>query len=360
MSVIPAPEAHSSETFASNVTGKVYHFRRPRNTQASARFMQLPAELRTTILCTLLKSPRAIAWFPSEEGFKLGISAQVVATCQLLHKEASSILYGQNTLRLAFLYKGSDAVLTCLVMGTYVTLVDDPAALPTENYDLLSFAQKNPDSTQFKKYYAALSRIQNVRVEGSFFSEDAVFTTCKVLQPLLQGKNVIFATKVNYPQNLKDGDVDMWQRTCLRSCHILRCREITFEGCKSDCSSLVQEITTSKDPSKDLFTLWKKMHDCVSVLGCIGGEPFDDHPDRAEQLRTMRHAVYGGDAPTVHDCVAKLLKQAAAWEQRWASQETAEAKAQHDREIEMNEANVARVSDLLIEASSMANEGEEL
>ncbi|KAK5947054.1 hypothetical protein PMZ80_001200 [Knufia obscura] len=351
-----AIQSNSSRELEWKITGRAYRFSQPCQSQSASRLLQLPPELRIKILRMLLRSSAPLAPLLEEkqkpdERHSFDLSGQVLATCQVLHKDASMILYKENILTIKVVPADQDWGLECYVVDARMDLVHEPHDLPLTEYDLLSIARSSNPKTHFEECYEGLSQISNVRVilQPAYATRDIAFITCMVLQDLLRGKNVTFMTKISKHAKHDKSEDGTW----LLPCRMLRCQHIIFEGHEESCEALVQEVTSSDEPPKDLFLLWTRTIQCVGKLPKVNGQSFD-HGDRAmyKFFPRLRSAVFVRDAPTAHNCVTEILKEAIIWNRRYAKQEKAEAKTRYVHRLEMIEALKQCSADVLVETNT--------
>lgn len=332
-------ENDSSET--SGQPGQVTRFSQPYNSQSASRLMQLPAELYLKVLRLVLRHPGYLKPLPIEQSHGsccvadtvpiVELSAQLLATCQSVYKQAWPVLYGDNTLRV-ICQSVSPHYHSCYVLGAGIELHCSADDMPAEGYDLLSLARRcaNDDwlTRRFAKHYGGLSKIQNIELSVGHSLTEEIFIACRAVWELVQRKNVMLKLlPKNTGFNLEDArDLDAFQCSeayRLKACRIFRCRSIRFDGNKSDVSALIREIEANTHPPRDIFPMWKQANNYVKEMPRIDNTDielapylpdasFSDHGDKA------RAAVQAYDSQDASEHIVIFLNQASKWTKAWA------------------------------------------
>jgi len=330
-------------------------FTQPRITQGASRLVHLPPELLLRVLRLLLKHPGSLKPLDIEDSPNpdtadghvpvVELSAQLLATCQLLHDEAWPILYGENTLRIV-----CQSVLphyhSCYVLGAGIELHCNADDMPAGDYNLLSLSQPHVRSChltdRFVRYYDGLSRVQNVELVVGHSLAEELFIACRAIHPLVRGKNVLIKllpkSTRSLLENYEASAIQCLESYRLKGCRIFRCRSIEFEGNKSDVSALVGEIEGSTDPPRDMFPLWQEAEEYIMAMPPVD-ESEVNLPSHLQGTsfaynRSMaKNAVQAYDVYNAQEYIMDSVNQASELIEIWKESQSARTRERYKIEL---------------------------
>ncbi|KAK5958739.1 hypothetical protein OHC33_000582 [Knufia fluminis] len=290
------------------------------------------------------------------------LSAQLLACCQSLYKEAWPVLYGENSLKVVC-QSSPPHYHTCYILGAGIELLCNADDMPADDYDLLSLARQKTDNIDSTKrlvvHWEGLSKVQNIELSIGHSLQEEIFIASRVLHKLVLNKHVLLKLlPKNIDWDMEDElqvDFRSWENYCLKGCRIFRCRSIRFEGNRSDVSELTREIEGHSDPPEDLFAMWRKADDFVldmprwsnedeaSALQLLAG--FGDHRDNA------RMAVQQYHVSDARKYIRMFFKQAHDWTNAWAERETIRARKRYEADLSKVEDDTIMYSGWIQEVS---------
>lgn len=322
------------------------------NSQNASRLTQLPAEIRLKVLRLLLKHPGYLepVLIERDRGFDPGssddpiieLSAQLLACCQSLHKQAWPILYGENILRIVC--QSASLYHSCYILGSGIQLHCNADDMPADDYDLISLMRRTTDisrnTQRLLAHWNGLSKIKHIHLTIGHALRDEIFVACRAVHRLLRNKNVLIRLLPKHTRFDLEDDRDLEAFRCseayrLKGCRILRSRTIRFEGNMSDLSDLVREIEGSTEPPKDIFPMWKKANEYIRSMPL----PDDSDPSLRPYLLDTSFEVHRHQARVAIDTydvfnaqkyIVMLLKQALDWTKKWAEHEAVEARRRQE------------------------------
>jgi len=171
--------------------------------------LQLPTELQLKVFRSLLKSDEPLKPLDDFEFYKpqksTPLSAQLLRLCQKVYVECLPILYQENTLVIQFSKSGDLQMLGISLRFLRYLQILEPNGLPIH---LLNYAIESSASSPSKicpanhvnaqyivQIYPVLKRFRKFEVRVEVYACHALeicFTTCRQLQDLLFGKDVVY------------------------------------------------------------------------------------------------------------------------------------------------------------------------
>ena len=358
--------------------------------QRECWFFQLPAEIRLKVLRLLYKFPTPLQPCPrtirSPGGTSQPITdvpllwpqtqdkayAQTLATCQKYYGEACQVLYGENILVIS-----TDEDTNAIeILDVSVKPGCWAQKTRVEGHDLLSLMQKQGYHSRFEEYYHALVKIKNIQLQSKFVHKEDAYVVFRTLQTFLEHKNV---TCIPW----EDRSPCYWKPNCIdeffeifQSLRWLRCASFVWSYrepflatlrtalpddpvrlhkpiFEAHMVELVKQVTSHQKLPLDLHPIWISALEVWCRLPKIDKSWFFPHLDdldgnhHAEALeylggrkilKKLCSAVFEGDAPSVAKYIAKISERAAAWNEKTAAEEAAEALAS----IEENRLSLAQ------------------
>ncbi|KAK5954653.1 hypothetical protein OHC33_004377 [Knufia fluminis] len=349
------------------MTQPLSKFERPCDNQAASPLMRLPAELRNKIYRNLFvcaepleaANPLDVAEPPeAAEAAKAAnggnvesyngiveLSGQALACCQRLHKEASPLLYEQNTL--SILYKWIPDSVECHVLSAQIDLYTFAETPPAGEVGLWSYVQREhkdypqPATARLLQHYPSLALVRNVQVVIEYCYGIEMFVACKTLQDLLLDKEVVITALASENDPL---GVDM-QRD-LKGCSMFRCRLIKFEmEGEYDMSPLVKVIV-SEEPVADLYSPWKEFMDSVRKMQSAYKQGFYHWQfSRGDHLSHLNQALRENDAAKFRVEISIMQAQAIMFVKQRAQEQKETEKAASEARL----AEVDSTADVMID-----------
>ncbi|KAK5084896.1 hypothetical protein LTR70_006415 [Exophiala xenobiotica] len=307
------------------------NFQLPYDPQAESRLLQLPAEFRVKIFCSLLKSYKPLeplrGVYPKRPQKSTQLNAQLLRACQKVYTECLPILYQENTLVINFFATGD-----CLrLLGVrlqypsslhyyrvhglpmhlleYATMIDACPPYPVCSSDQIH-------AKYIVQIYPALKRFRRIQVKiDPYAPQEAYFIMCRALQDLLFGKDVHFAT--SHPSQDSTADTS---RLALSPCRYLRCCSIVFRGWEGSTADLIKTIT-STDVVNDTFPIYQELKRQKQYLPLLVPHAY---PSVCESFRMLAEAVMSYDVGRTQKETRVILSLWIGWYSIWARSKKAE------------------------------------
>lgn len=335
------------------------NFEQPCNAQVASPLMCLPAELLNRIYRNLFICAEPLEAVEATDGSNnesyngiVELSGQALACCQRLYKEASPLLYEQNTLLIR--YKSIPDSVECHVLSAQIDLYTSARDPPEDEFGLWSYTQRNHrDNPQLAtarllRHSPSLALIRNVRVYIEYRYGFEMLIVCKTLQDLLLDKEVVISA-VYLEHDPLEADLQH-----LKSCSMFRCRSIQFETKdKHDMAPLVRVIVSRK-PVTDLYSFWNEFMLSVGKLCSAYKESFygwqsqkGDHLSRLEEALCENDAAEFERETSIIQAQAIMFVKEKAQKQKVAEKTVTEARlaeinSKADEIISMFEQAMAR------------------
>ena len=298
--------------------------------------MRLPPEVRLIILRCLLKSKGPILSFDkwhdlagniknarSKYKRDLRRSAQVLRTCQTLWVEGYDILYRENTLSLWCEQMGFQFEVNVL-KWTAEGLPCWMADLTSSSIDLVDcllgtcFWGNKP---LIKKHVPLVKRFEAYHIDVYLHhdeqnGQEALFVLCRMLQPLLAGKDVT----INITNDTDPEDPSEPHRLDLRElsgCKVLRCRSLLFKDYDNTDPVLIDVLRQTSEI--DTYDLW------LDFTRHFLPHPPDIKAFEAvhkSQLEQLKEHTFEYDTERFIDLRTQIMKLAAAWYDTWAEKKS--------------------------------------
>lgn len=273
------------------------------NDQTGSRFLQLPAEVRLIILRQLLRSDKPIYSLGSTDDIEyfnsIQRSTQLLRTCQLLHNEGLAILYYENTLCVDFMAYDPDSeeetVHYCGILQMFLPVPEKLKGSEEELLSLIKYATPKraadcDDSglmmqhcDDLVKQWGTLRKFNRFQIRVQYATQQVVFSASRMLQDLLQNKDVKFTLNVvdaDDEYRVPETEFDKTASQMLRSCRILRCTSMEFE---------TQNFNISPQPEPKLAD---DIEDLTAVI--TGSSLMDD--TYSEWVSTRKRLIHFFDA----------------------------------------------------------------
>ena len=326
-------------------------FAQPCNPQTASRLIQLPPELRLKIMRMLHKNtgpldsmvalPASTYHFSKRDygdadRSVVELSTQMLACCQVLQREASPILYEENTLGIEYSRSRSPYCRHFHVLDVLGRLATRPEELPTgsevDHLESLIDAWTSsraswPELYRLRKFYQAVKNIRKIQLTVEYKDSTDMFMACKFFKALLLDKDVVFI-----PKDKSNGSGPS-ELDCIKSSRMLRCRSITFAS-SLNLSWLVDGIT-GVQPFQDLFPTWIKLRRVIIDLPEVNGVHFFavKHREGDTIIDDLRNAVMHADVTRAEQHITVLTDQLATWNVTAFEHEVAKARQQYEGRI---------------------------
>lgn len=256
-------------------------FKLPCNPQTSSHLIRLPTELRLDILRNLLQTDHPILTqstnphgplFDIED---LDLNVQLFRACQVLHREAHNILYGENTLAIWVKHLDFFGVPIQIprfrtpsqVLAFPRTLAGYAESCLTDDYCL------DRAASRLLECLPILSRFQRLQVDLTIDTTDWNLVMVLMLRDLLWNKHVLFCDYDTRPCEWNDGPARLNPFT------LLRCRTVCFRynPVRGNDIEAIGRVITSGEPVVDTFQEYVELLGEIKELGeCAYGSCIDD------------------------------------------------------------------------------------
>lgn len=264
------------------------------------------------------------------------LSAQMLASCQVLKREALPNSYEVNTLAIKYSRPLSSPCRHFNVLDVTGRLRTRPEELSTgfgaDHLELLINAWTSsraswPELYRLRKFYQALKNIRTIQLTVEYKDSADMFMACKFFQALLLDEDVVFVLK-DKSDEPRPPELD-----CIKLCRMLRCRSVTFAS-SLNLSWLVDEIT-GVQPFQDLFPMWIKIRRIITDSPKVSGVHFVTvkQLERDIIIHDLRKAVMHADVTRAEHHITVLMDQLVTWNDTAFEHEVVEARQQYEGRI---------------------------
>ena len=310
------------------------------NPQTDSRLMQLPFELRNTILRRLLRAPGRIqrpsltwpAKYTEDELIaQFELSSQLLACCQILLARGAALLYREKVLTVDIrpyrLYLG----LRILRHGALFPLHYHDDESPTIEQGLTGFGKdenpeivEDPDSA-IQSVIEVASRFQKIYLDVHYHGSQELLRVARALHKLLQNKDVSatlrktawtpFTCEHSLTQDQLIREIDTLK--------YLRCKMLTLTAKDLKGKNLPEAAFTSlhhliisQEPVHDISLTYRRLP--FHKLPSLAGRSFKDRWGR--DVKALEVAARTADNATFDALKLKLCEESRKWLQVWTEE----------------------------------------